>query len=234
MSEISTSPATGFMSFNDLIRDYTPAHTDSWDEWWDHESHFFGEGKRVIDSLIAEYETNGKFDEPVILCAADSSTDEETGEVTHFPADIGNGMHRLKAHHSMGGNNNVFVQFGYTDSEEQYNEPTLQVTFCWVDETTEDYPADFWDSLSWRHWDGDSSAWLKVEFASSSSSESKVVLMGGSPDYISAKSVENYLQGKFVGKISDIHAEWVVNDFANNEETVVPDYTEVFIVDSQH
>lgn len=159
-----TSAPTGYLPLEDLVRDYEPAWGQNWPNFFKDQDTPTDE---LIDRLADELRQRGSFDEPVTLCAESTDYDEETGETEVYPASVGNGMHRIAAHHRTG-IDPVFVQYGFPefDAEEYKKEQTLYVRLRVLAEwgSDEEYQKfdDVHELLSWRHEGTSGSHWLRL------------------------------------------------------------------------
>lgn len=158
------SAPTGYLPLEDLVRDYEPAWGQNWPNFFKDQDTPTDE---LIDRLADELRQRGSFDEPVTLCAESTDYDEETGETEVYPASVGNGMHRIAAHHRTG-IGPVFVQYGWPPFDEEAYEKdfSLKLEFRpyaeWgSDQEMEDFDA-IHELLSWRHKGPGYECWMRM------------------------------------------------------------------------
>lgn len=208
-------PQQEFLTLEEVTRKYEPAYYDTWDAWWNDQGHATSV---LIESLCEELRTDGHFQEPVILCAEETVLDDETGEEEFYPASVGNGMHRLAAHHRTG-IGPVLVQHGFTPvSDEEWQKPMLIITHTRIEDDDSDVYDEIYETLSWRHKGDVRSPWLSMEFGSGSGNIDEVWLYGGDPTQDSVSRIEEDAVSRIGHLVEVLGVRWQYFD-EEGEET---------------
>lgn len=218
----SEQPVQEFLTLEQVTSKYAPAYHDSWNDWWKDEGHATSS---LIDSLVEELREHGKFEEPVILCAETTEVDDETGEEEFYPANVGNGMHRLAAHYRSG-IDPVFVQHGWTPSPAgSTEEPSLiVVTRSRTHEERFDVFDEIYETLSWRHEGTHRSPWLSLEFGAGVGAVEELWLVGGDPTKDSLSAIFEDVKSRIghLVEVEDIRWSYF-NEDGEEIEYVNPD-----------
>lgn len=199
------TPKQEFLPLAEVTSNYKPAYRDSWEEWWNDEPHATSE---LIDRLCEELRQNGSFERPVILCAEETEFDEVLGQEDYYPAVIGDGMHRLAAHHRTG-IDPVFVQHGYTPgTEKDWLDPTLMVILTRLPEGEFEIYDELVETLSWRHEGETHSTWFTVEFGSGHGDIEELWLAGGDPTRDSISAIYEDVKSRVGNLVEVVDVKW--------------------------
>lgn len=137
------------LPLKELLAKYSPTYYESWDEWFNTEEI---ETLDLINDLIEELKKNGSFETPVILCS------DEDGYT------IGDGMHRIFAHHLSGVDMVLVQDYWNIDSDGSADHAVLEAVFSDVRIWKNDENMElFLEGLSWRHHGSKHSPWLSSE-----------------------------------------------------------------------
>lgn len=212
----------GYLPLKEVITRYEPAYFDDWDTWFADKS---PATTALVETLIKEFHTNGRFEEPVRVIGT-VTYEKNDGSIEEFPPVVCNGMHRLLAHYR-GNFDPVWVEYKSEETETAPEDKFDWVLFLKVKAAAnfsdEDWEEVF-ETLSWRHLGSEITPWMSMEFGSGMDDIHTLWVSGGNPEEVHAHEVEIEIRERLAHfsflEVLSVHWEDVSFDPEEQDEIV--------------
>lgn len=149
-------------NLQEIFENYQPAYGDDWDTILEELS-----GSDIVDRITKEYRETGCFEYPVITLPKRFNKKDKIWE----PAIIGNGMHRIAAHHLMNEPKVLVIDHYPEITSLNYVNAYAEGLWAYMQETDDngkiirDNTEEVYEIYSWRHHGSNGNSWIKLEGA---------------------------------------------------------------------